>query len=67
VRSRISFCAAAASFHSVGSSARLFSSARRFWARSQSKMPPQQPDRLLDRFGDRFNFCAHGVKMPFGK
>ncbi|PYD73939.1 hypothetical protein CFR74_02655 [Novacetimonas hansenii] len=44
----MSFCAASASFHRSGSSTRLFSSARRSVATSQSKMPPQQRHRLLD-------------------
>ena len=59
LRSRISFCAAAASFHSVGSSARLFSSARRASATSQSKMPPQQRDRLLDLVVQGVGFGGH--------
>ena len=48
------------SFHSAGSSAALFSSARRARAVSTSKMPPQQPDRLLDLIDDVLDFCAHG-------
>jgi hypothetical protein len=28
---------------------------------STSKMPPQQPDRLLDLFNEAFDFRAHGV------
>jgi hypothetical protein len=28
-------------------------------ALSTSKMPPQQPDRLLDLVDDRLDFCAH--------
>jgi hypothetical protein len=27
---------------------------------STSKMPPQQPDRLLDLFNEAFDFSAHG-------
>jgi hypothetical protein len=27
---------------------------------STSKMPPQQPDRLLDLFDESFDFSAHG-------
>jgi hypothetical protein len=38
------FCAASASFQKSGFSVKEFSSARRRWALSQSKMPPQQPD-----------------------
>jgi len=41
------------------SSASLFSSARRARALSTSKMPPQQPDRLLDLFDQSFRFRAH--------
>src|SRR6516165_9868648 len=50
VRSCISFCAFWGSSQSLGSSASLFSSARRAVDFSTSKMPPQQPDRLLDLF-----------------
>jgi hypothetical protein len=60
LRSRISFWAAAASFHSAGSSARLFSSARRASAASQSKMPPQQGNGLLDVVNGARDFRAHG-------
>ena len=35
-----------------------FGQARR--RRSTSKMPPQQPDRLLDLFDEAFDFRAHG-------
>jgi hypothetical protein len=38
----------------------VFSSASRARALSTSKMPPQQPDRLLDVFDDRLDFGAHG-------
>jgi hypothetical protein len=62
-RSRISFCAAAASFHSAGSSARLFSSARRASATSQSKMPPQQRDGLLDLFVQGVGFGGHDFNI----
>jgi hypothetical protein len=55
----MTFWAASASFQSVGSSACAFSSARRFWARSQSKMPPQQSDRLLGGVNERFDLGAH--------
>jgi hypothetical protein len=50
VRSCISFCAFWGSFQSSGASASLFSSASRAVDFSTSKMPPQQPDRLLDLF-----------------
>ena len=40
----ISFCAFWGSFQRLGSSASLFSSARRAVDASTSKMPPQQPD-----------------------
>jgi hypothetical protein len=52
-------CAVAWSFQNVGSSAALFSSARRRVAVSTSKMPPQQPDRLLDVFNECLSFGAH--------
>ena len=67
LRSRISFCAAAASFHSAGSSARLFSSARRASATSQSKMPPQQRDGLLDLFVQGVGFGGHGADHAHAK
>ena len=50
----------AGSFQRLGSSASLFSSARRAVDASTSKMPPQQPDRLLDLFNEAFDFSAHG-------
>jgi hypothetical protein len=37
----------------------LFSSASLAVDVSTSKMPPQQPDRLLDLFYDFFDFGAH--------
>jgi hypothetical protein len=37
----------------------LFSSASLAVDASTSKMPPQQPDRLLDLFYDFFDFGAH--------
>jgi hypothetical protein len=43
----------------LGSSAAAFSSARRAFALSQSKMPPQQADSLLDLFDDGLDFGAH--------
>jgi hypothetical protein len=55
----MTFWAASASFQRSGSSALAFSSARRFWAASQSKMPPQQPDRLLGGVHERFDLGAH--------
>ena len=59
-RWRITFCAACGLFQSLGSSARLFSSARRACAVSQSKMPPQQRQGLADGFGEFLGFGAHG-------
>jgi hypothetical protein len=59
VRSCISFWAFWGSFQRLGSSASLFSSARRAVDASTSKMPPQQPDRLLDLFNEAFDFGAH--------
>jgi hypothetical protein len=38
----------------------LFSSASLAVDVSTSKMPPQQPDRLLDLFNEAFDFSAHG-------
>jgi hypothetical protein len=52
-------CAFWGSFQSEGSSARAFSPARRFWAASMSKMPPQQPDGLLDLVDDVGDFGTH--------
>jgi hypothetical protein len=63
----MTFCAASASFQRFGSSAWAFSSARRLRAVSQSKMPPQQPDRLLGGVGEVLDLGAHdsgaGVRM----
>jgi hypothetical protein len=42
----------------------LFSSASRAVDCSTSKMPPQQPDRLLDLFDKTFDFGAHGSPDP---
>ncbi|AQS84257.1 hypothetical protein A0U92_05120 [Acetobacter aceti] len=64
VRSRIIFCAASASFQRSGSSARLFSSASLPWATSQSKMPPQQRNRLLDLLVERFRLGGHATVTP---
>jgi hypothetical protein len=57
-------CALAGSFQKLGSSADLFSSARRRVAVSTSKMPPQQPDRLLDVFNKVLCFGAHRLHSP---
>ena len=59
-RSRISFCAAVGSFQMAGSSALAFSSSRRRSDLSQSKMPPQQGDGLLDVVDAALGFRAHG-------
>src|SRR6202042_396910 len=67
VRSCISFWAFCGSFQRLGSSASLFSSARRAVDASTSKMPPQQPDRLLDLFDEAFDFGAHGLSDLRGK
>jgi hypothetical protein len=61
VRSCISRLARWESFQRLGSSACLFSSARRVRALSTSKMPPQQPERLLDVFDNGRDFRAHDV------
>jgi hypothetical protein len=53
-------CALLESFQNEGSSAALFSSASRRVAVSTSKMPPQQPHRLLDLFDQVLGFRAHG-------
>jgi len=44
----------------LGSSACLFSSASRAFALSKSKVPPQQPDGLLDVIDDLFGLSTHG-------
>jgi hypothetical protein len=59
VRSRMTFCAESGSFQKPGSSDFALSSARRRVAASTSKMPPQQPDGLLDRFDQLLGFSAH--------
>jgi hypothetical protein len=46
-------------FQNFGSSAEAFSSARRAWAASGSKMPPQQADGLLDFVDQCLDFGAH--------
>jgi hypothetical protein len=45
----------------------LFSSASRAVDFSTSKMPPQQPDRLLDLFYQPFDFGAHDVLSETGR
>src|SRR5689334_22761037 len=65
VRSCISFCALGGSFQRLGSSASLFSSASRAVDVSTSKMPPQQPDRLLDLFDEFLDFSAHRFFREF--
>jgi hypothetical protein len=60
------FCAALALFHSLGSSARLLSSASRACAVSQSKMPPQEDEGLLDGIDEFLRFGAHGVASMSG-
>jgi hypothetical protein len=60
---RLAFCG---SFQSAGSSARLFNSARRSRARSTSKMPPQQDERLLDLIEEFCGFCAHDGRDVMG-
>jgi hypothetical protein len=56
-------CALALSFQKLGSSAAAFSSARRALAASKSKMPPQQPNRLLDVLDQLFRLGAHVVSL----
>jgi len=43
----------------------LFSSASRAVDVSTSKMPPQQPDRLLDLFNQPFDFGAHDFLLSW--
>src|SRR4051812_30531412 len=59
VFSRITDWARPLSFHRLGSFAASVSSSRRFSDVSQSKMPPQQPERLLDGLDRRLDFGAH--------
>jgi hypothetical protein len=47
-------------FQSEGSSALAFSSSRRRVDLSQSKMPPQQAEGLLDLIDGSLNFGTHG-------
>src|SRR6185437_3499877 len=58
-RSRITRWPRLWSLHRLGSSNSLFSSARRRVAVSTSKMPPQQPQRLLDFVDQALDFGAH--------
>jgi hypothetical protein len=51
------------SFQKFGDSDCAFSASRRGWAVSQSKMPPQQGDSLLDVIDDFQNFGAHGTSL----
>jgi hypothetical protein len=55
----MSFCASCGLFQIEASSAFAFSSSRRRTDLSQSKMPPQQGDSLLDVFDGAFDFGAH--------
>src|SRR5689334_18061503 len=59
VRSCITRCARLVSFQRFGSSAWVFNSSRRLRALSTSKMPPQQPNRLLDFIDNGLDFGAH--------
>jgi hypothetical protein len=65
-RSRISFCAFSGEFQKSGLSTAAFSSARRCCALSQSKMPPQQADHLLDFIDGGLDFGAHGDRYLVG-
>jgi len=58
-RFRMIACAFCGSRHNSGSSARAFSSASSLSALFQSKMPPQQPDRLLHFFDNIRDFGTH--------
>jgi hypothetical protein len=51
--------ARSASFQKLGSSAARLSSASLICATSKSKIPPQQPHRLLDLFDNCLDFRAH--------
>jgi hypothetical protein len=66
LRSRITFWARSLEFQRFGSSAAAFSSSSRFLARSQSKMPPQQADHLLDFIDKGLDFGAHLGAREFG-
>jgi hypothetical protein len=65
VRSRITLSAISGSVQRLASSDFAFSSARRWDAASTSKMPPQQSDRLLDRFDQLFSFSTHHPTKEF--
>jgi hypothetical protein len=52
-------CARSGESQSLGSSTAAFSSASRRFARSQSKMPPQQANGLLDPSDNVLDFGAH--------
>jgi len=60
----MTFWARSLEFHRLGSSAAAFSSSSRFLARSQSKMPPQQADRLLDFIDPELDFRTHVKGFP---
>src|ERR1700759_4908712 len=59
-RLRITSCAFCGSFQSEESSARAFSSASSRIELSQSKMPPEQAQGLLDFGNGLLGFSAHG-------
>src|SRR5712671_5102006 len=59
LRSRMRFCAVCASFQNCGDSDLAFSSSSRRTDLSQSKMPPQQGERLLDLFDGPLGLAAH--------
>ena len=59
-RSFITCWAFSGSFQSAPDSACAFSESRRDSAVSQSKMPPQEDERLLDVIGNGLDFGAHG-------
>jgi hypothetical protein len=52
-------------FQRSGDSDWAFSASRRGSAVSQSKMPPQQAQRLLDFGDDLFDFHTHGISLDF--
>jgi len=57
------FCARSASFHSAGFSISAFSSLRRSFAASQSKMPPYQGQGFADVINNGLRFGTH-VRLP---
>src|SRR5258706_5773069 len=67
LRSRMRFCAVCASFQNCGDSDLTFSSSSRRTDLSQSKMPPQQGERLLDLFDGPFGLGAHGNTWSSGE